>query len=335
MKNVILFLFLILVFGCSTKYAENEEDCFPVLTGKYLGQNEPKLSPEIFAPNIVSTGMSEINACFSPDYKEFFYSIIMANRQFVILSMSFSDGKWSEPEVASFSGKYSDGDPFITLDGKWLYFVSKRPIDSTQSARNNWDIWRLEKIAGKWSNLERLDSTINSDQDDIYPSLTNQGTLYFSSGRDGNNDRDIYIAKSNADGFEPSVKLSDTINSHWAGDVYISPEEDYMIFRSFGREEGNGLYISFNNKGLWDFPIRMDEEINMTGWELCPIVSPDQKYFFFTSNHITKKEESTAGLSYNKMQKDFKDSYSHPGMGKNDVYWVDIEIIEKYRNNRP
>lgn len=331
MKNTILIIFVILSFGCHTKQTDNEKASFPFLTGKYLGQSEPKLSPQLFAPNIVSTGMSEINACFSPNNKEFFYSIIMPNKQYVIMSMSYINDKWSEPEVASFSGKYSDADPFISLDGKWLYFISKRPIGTTQITKNDFDIWRLENIDGKWSNLERLSSDINSVADDVYPTLSKQGTLYYSSGRFGNNKRDIFYAKSKGREFEPSIKLSDTINSHWEGDIYISPEEDYMIFRSFGRKAGSGLYIAFNNKGQWNFPQRMSEEINMTGREFCPIVSPDGKYFFFTSNRMSTKEESTKNLSYSKIKRDFIDSYNHPGMGKNDVYWVDATIIEKYR----
>lgn len=331
MKKINLLLLVVFLFGCNTKYAENKADSFPVLTDKYLGQIEPKLSPKIFAPNIVSTGMSEINACFSPDYKEFLYSIVLPDSRFVIMSMEYSDGKWSEPEVASFSGKYSSADPFITLDGRWLYFVSKRPFDTLQDARNDWDIWRLEKIDGKWSNIERLDSNVNSDADDIYPSLSNQGTLYFSSGRNGNNNRDIYIAKSKDNGFEPSVRLSDTINSHWEGDVYISPDEDYMIFRSYGRQEGSGLYISFKTNKRWDFPVRMDEDINMNGHEFCPIVSPDGQFFFFTSNHTTSAKESSDNLSYSKIKNDFNNAYFNPGMGKNDIYWVDIGILEKYK----
>ena len=108
-----------------------------------------------------------------------------------------------------------------------------------------------------------------------------------------------------------------------------------MIFRSYGRKEGGGLYISFKINDIWYYPVRMDEEINRTGRELCPIVSPDGKYFFFTSNHTILKEKSTEKLSYGKIKKDFNDSFYHPGMGKNDVYWVDIEVIEKYRNIRP
>ena len=46
-----------------------------------MGQKEPGLVPEIFAPNIVSTGMTEINACFSPDYTEFFYTIVLPDQK--------------------------------------------------------------------------------------------------------------------------------------------------------------------------------------------------------------------------------------------------------------
>lgn len=324
-------LFLVLLGFNGIIYAQTENN-FLNSKDAYFGQKTPGLIPEIFAPGIVSTGMSEINACFSPNNKEFLYSIIMPNRQFVIMSMIYKDNKWTEPEVASFSGKYSDADPFITIDGKWLYFVSKRPIDKKQTTKNDWDIWRLENINGKWSNIERLNSDINSEADDIYPTLTKQGTLYYSSGRLGKNNRDIFYAKSNGREFEVSIKLSDTINSHWEGDIYISPEEDYMIFRSFGRKEGSGLYISFNNDGHWNLPQRMGKEINKTGRELCPIVSPDGKFFFFTSNRMSLKEKSSENLSYSKIKKDFIDSYNHPKMGKNDIYWMDVKIIENYKN---
>src|SRR5210317_411230 len=144
-KYLILFLSVILLFGCKTEQTENKAAKFPVLTGKYLGQDEPGLIPELFAPNIVSTGMNEINACFSPDYTEYLFSIIIHESKFVIMSMKYDGHKWSAPEVASFSGEYSEADPFITADGKYLYFVSRRPIDSLQIPKNDWDIWRVEK----------------------------------------------------------------------------------------------------------------------------------------------------------------------------------------------
>ncbi|MBI9036742.1 MAG: PD40 domain-containing protein [Bacteroidales bacterium] len=332
MKKYFFLLLLIIAFGCNTKQLKNDQNSFPVLSGKYLGQNEPGLIPEIFAPNIVSTGMTEINACFSPDYTEFLFSVIMPGNNFVIMSMTYNGQQWSAPEVASFSGEYSEADPFITADGRYLYYVSKRPIDSLQAPKTDWDIWRVEKINGEWVKPEHLDSDINSNADDIYPSLTKDGTLYFSSGRGGGNNRDIYFAKSNGNSFEPCVKLSETINKYWEGDIFISPDEDYMIFRTYGRDTGSGLYITFNSDGEWSIPQNMGKEINKTGAELCPMVDPDGKYFFFSSRHIIAKEKSSEKLTYQKIKDEFVNSHKSPGMGKTDIYWVSSDIIENYRN---
>lgn len=329
--NWILILVVFTLFGCNNTGKDTEEK-FPILKGKYLVEKEPGLKPEIFAPNIISTGMAEINSTFSPNFKEFYYSIRMPNRQLVIMEMKYDGKQWSEPEVASFSGEFSDADPFITYDGKWLYFISKRPIDSTHVAKRDWDIWRAYKEENKWSRVERLNSDINSETDETYPSLTKDGKLYFSSGRVGKNNKDIYFAETSKEGFNKPIRLNDTVNSHWEGDVIISPNEDYMIFASYGRPTGSGLYITFNKDGQWSIPQRMSEDINMTGREFCPIISPDEKYFFFTSAYTPKELGKVEGLSYKKIKEDFIKSYEYPQRGKTDIYWVSSNIIKAYRN---
>ncbi|MBN2730768.1 MAG: PD40 domain-containing protein [Bacteroidales bacterium] len=334
-KNWILILIAITLFGCNVNKIEKEvEENFPVLTGKYLGQKEPGLEPEIFAPNIISTGMAEINAVFSPDFKEFYYSIRIPNGQLVIMVLTNDGAQWSEPKVASFSGEYSDADPFISHDGNWLYFISKRPVDSKNIAKSDWDIWRTHKDGDHWSEPERLENGINSEADETYPSLTKNGKLYFSSGRIGKNNKDIFCAEKAENGFHNPVRLNDTINSHWEGDVFISSEEDYMIFSSYGREAGSGLYITFNNDGSWNLPQRMSEEINVTGREFCPIVSPDGKYFFFTSNQPVELNNDSEKLTYKKIKDDFIQSYNYPQRGKTDIYWVSIKIIDNYRKQQ-
>lgn len=331
MHKVIIATVFFIFTGCNSVQQNPDKTAFPKLTGKYFGLNKPTITPEIFAPNIISTGMSEINACYSPDYSEFLYTIILPNGQFVIMTMSYTNEKWSEPKVAHFSGKYSDADPFISYDGKWLYFVSKRPIGSSQKIKEDWDIWRLEKINGRWDNPEKLGSDINSSSNDIYPSLTKDGTLYYSSGK-GSQNNDIYFAKPNGRNFEHSVKLSDKINSQWEGDIFISADESYMIFFvSHKNSEKSGLYISFRNNDSWSSPKRMGKDINRTGKEFCPIVSPDGKYFFFTSNRKKNKENSNHPLSYKSIKENHTKLYNSPQNGKNDIYWVDAKIIDLYK----
>ena len=66
----------------------------------------------------------------------------------------------------------------------------------------------------------------------------------------------------------------------------MAPDLSYLIF-SGNRPEGYGqgdLYISFKDEaGKWGEAVNMGPEFNNQGHQLCPFVSRDGKYFFFTS----------------------------------------------------
>ena len=190
----------------------------------------------------------------------------------------------------------------------------------------------MKKNDTEWSSPEWLGSNINSEADDIYPSLTKEGKLYFSSGRIGKNNRDIFYAIPELDNFKNPIRLDDKVNAYWEGDIFVSANEDYLVFASYGRKTGSGLYISFTENGQWTIPQRLEQSINTTGREFCPIVSPDGKYFFFTSTRTKNKEEISVKLTYDIIKERFSESYKHPQQGKTDVYWVKTEIFEKYKN---
>ena len=64
------------------------------------------------------------------------------------------------------------------------------------------------------------------------------------------------------------------------------------------------FYISFStDEGSWSEPVNMGANINSEGAEYIPYVSPDGKYFFFTSDKS----------------------------GNWDIYWVDAGIIEELK----
>jgi len=56
------------VSGCS--HGQNES---PALEGPYLGQKLPGLTPEAFAPGIVTTQGWEYGGSFTPDMNEFYF----------------------------------------------------------------------------------------------------------------------------------------------------------------------------------------------------------------------------------------------------------------------
>ena len=89
--SLIGLVFLISIF--SWNWAQNER--FPVLKGEYLGQKPPGMTPEIFAPDIVSTPQREFNAAFSPDGKEFYFSVNEPSGRETMNFMMWKGDRWT------------------------------------------------------------------------------------------------------------------------------------------------------------------------------------------------------------------------------------------------
>jgi len=243
---------------------------------------EPDTIAQVFLPGIVSADTLDFNAAFSPDGKTFYFSR-SHNRKYIILESKYNGKAWTAPIPSPlFDTAYSNADPFFSQEGD-LYFISNRPKDPTDTT-DDYDIYRLPNN----SKPERLDK-INSDSTEYYVSLSNNGNIYFASYRDGN--LDLYMSRKTAGHYEKPVNLGPGINS--AADEHdplIAPDESWLVFTS-GRPGGLGeadLYITFSKNGQWQLPRNMGERINTKTYEYCPNISPDGKYFFFSSESDVK-----------------------------------------------
>ncbi len=328
MKQIITyscFIFSILFFISGNLMVED----FPVLKGPYLGQKPPGKTPEIFAPGIISTGYHDGCITFSPDGKELFYHFGGLGRM-VILYMRYENNRWTAPQVASFSGKYRDGEPHFSYDGNKLLFRSTRPLEGRGEPMTDTDIWIVEREKKGWGEPMNPGPIINSDKDDLYPTISRSGDLYFASNRDGG--WDIYVSKSINGGYAKPEKLSNAINSEFGDwDAYLAPDESYILFCSNGRSDGFGesdLYISFRKEdGTWTKSRNMGPQINTLYREVDPVVSPDGKYIFFRSNRRIHKSYSETPLTYNEIIK----ILTSPGNGEGDIYWMDTKIIKELK----
>jgi len=104
-----------------------------------------------------------------------------------------------------------------------------------------------------------------------------------------------------------------------------------MIFAS-NKESGRrfDLYATFRDKGeKWTNPVNLGDPINSAKDELFPILSPDNKFLFYTSWRTNLRNYSTEQKSY----KDFTKLYDSPANGwGGDIYWVSTKIIEDLRS---
>jgi Tol biopolymer transport system component len=246
-------------------------------------------APEMWGQGLLSTPLDELNTVFSPDGKELYWSIALPQQNGgVIMTSKLVNGKWTSPEIAPFSGQYTDWDPFFTPDGKKILFVSNRPNGTEQKGPPDFDIWAVTRTASGWSAPENIGAPVNSPRPEFYPSIAADGTLYFSANREGRPGAfDIFRSKLVDGKYTEPENLGPNVNGPGPEiDNYIAPDQSFIVFNASGRPDDLGrgdLYISFNENGQWTPAKHLPAPINTSAREYCPIGSPDGQYLYFTS----------------------------------------------------
>jgi ankyrin repeat protein len=263
---------------------------FPVLKGEYFGLKKPGLKPELFASDILFNIGTFVIPTISPDGKEIYFS--MSSEHFQnsrIWYMKQKDGQWLPPERASFSGDYSEGSPVFSPDGKKLFFYSNMPTNRKGPPKNDIDIWVVERKGNSWKEPKNLGSPVNTKKDDVAPSISQNGTLYFHRFERIGSRAGVYIFRSRfSDGqYTIPEKLENAVNGEYGGaSPFIAPDESYIIFHSKrpgGSTPSNEIYISFQKKnGTWTQAQNIGKIIN-SFVSVSATVSPDRKFLFFFS----------------------------------------------------
>lgn len=329
----------VLVSGCEPSRTDKpvaEAESEPeALAGEFLGQKPPGIEPALFAPGIVSTGLSERDMAITPDGRELYYTAVLGSRfNFsAILVVRQVDGQWRHPEVAAFSGQYSDLEPTISPDGQRFFFVSRRPLPGSSEQLENEDIWVADRQEGGWGEPYNLGEPINSPEAEFFPSITRDDTMYFTR-RGEDRTEAIYRSQWLDGAYQKPERLPDEVNSAPTQfNAFIAPDESYLIVCSWGREDSLGgvdYYVVFRSpEDEWSGPFNLGDRVNTTeGQEWSPYVSPDGKYFFFMSSRATiENRHSPIRLSPSDLQR----IHQEPMNGNSDIWWVDAKIIEELR----
>lgn len=304
----ILFLSICLFVSPHVIFSQTQEkNNFPALRGSYLGQKPPGKAPQVFAPGIISTDANEGCSCFSKDGQFFMFARAHSTLNGILI-MQQVEGVWSKPQLAPFSaGKY-DWDFMLAPDSKTVFVSSGRPLQEGASPEQDYRIWISEKTKEDWSVPYLLPPPVNTGEHDSYPSVTDDGMLYFFSNRKGGlGEGDIYRSRKVKNHYPEVENLDTPINTEYHEvDPFIAPNESYLIFCSqkpggFGNAD---IYLTFRREdGSWTEPVNMGDKINSSYSEYIPYVTPDGKYLFFTSNKS----------------------------GDRDIYWMDAIIIDELK----
>lgn len=281
-KKVLPFIILIGMIGCKTN----------TVTVDYFGQSAPETTPLIFGEDIISKkGRFEHGISFTPDTQELAFGILdeNADKGTIFYSKRVSD-RWTTPETFKPLENKSVFLPYFAPDGKSLLYAQSIP-DPNMSYIT--DIWRLEKIDSNWSFPEKIQTPLSSTSREANASLTNDGTIYFSSNRNCEGKEncftaDLFNSKLVADKYQSVEELSALNAPNDEESIFISPKEEYIIFcRNTDNETFADLYISYrDHTNKWTKPQLLDSTINSKDWDRRPFVSIDNKFLFFTRLEI-------------------------------------------------
>lgn len=290
----------------------------PASQSPYVGQSVPGLTPERFAPGLVSTDAIELNSVFSPDLREFYFTRVVDGVD-TMHRIAFAEGRWGDPqELLLFpnGARAEAADMVLSRDGQELFFLAGFPR-VTPPGEQTYDIWRSRRAGEGWSEAELVSAPVSTPADEYYPSFGPDGSLYVNSDRDGT--KAIYRAARLADGtFEEPVKAGPPFEPR-LGDMTFAPDGSFIVVSAqrpwVGGRFRSNLFVSFRQAdGTYADFVEMDDTINTPAHEWCPMVTPDGKYLFFSRRFGAY------------------DTQGWEGTTDGDVFWVDVRALDKCRS---
>lgn len=321
MRNHLLYLITFLLI-CSCDNPQPVEEQYSGLF------NATTDKANLVLPDLISTGSNERDFTISPKQKEIFFTLASPkNRLSAICQIAKNkNANWENVQIASFSGKYSDLEPFISPNGNTLFFASNRPDTGEGNLpQDDYDLWFTSKSDSGWSQPTRLPDPINTFGNEFYPAVARSNNLYFTAELDSGFGReDIYVAYWNGNGYEKPVPLPESINSEaFEFNAYVNPDETLIIFSSFGRGAGQGggdLYYSTKKNGQWQKAKLLPSPINSEYLDYCPYYFEEEQVLIFSSDR-----HNFNSTQFNNIDS-LRSSFSKPGNGFGDIYQVKIDL---------
>ena len=202
-------------------------------------QDSALVNPRVFSPTLDFPYPSDAIS-FTGDFNIMYFTkrgkndvsekIYQAN----YYSTGKNSGTWEEaPGPLNFCrGNSTYTHPTVSPDGNIMIFAS----DMTGS-RGGTDLFITRKSGDRWSEPENLGNLINTNSNELYPSLDSSNNLYFSSdGHPGFGGYDVYVCRFTGKGWEEPVNLTDLVNS---------PEDEV----AFNLNRKNGRFGFFTSTG--------------------------------------------------------------------------------------
>ena len=211
--------------------------------------------------SVINSEFQELDVAFDKNYDNIYFTrcVASAKESFVcdLYRSSMTGGRFGPVKVVELINRNQDdsskvGNPAFTVDNDYLMFVSDMP-----GGYGGKDIWYVEynNQTDTFGEAVNMGPEINSNGDEMYPTMRFDGALFFSSDTQGNTGGwDIMMALP-GDGlmkFQPPKALPPPINSYADdfGLVFKDGEDSGIFISSRVGGIGNDDLYSFRNSNI-------------------------------------------------------------------------------------
>ena len=293
-------------------------------------------TPRLFGEGVISTSDDEFGGSFTPNGDTIFFTKSAPHSyRYTMLESHRAYGRWTRPTVLPFSGRYTDSDPTLSPDGKKMFWTSDRPVKG--KVKHDYDVWMVERTAsGAWGEPQRLPEPINSDASEYAASMTRDGTLYFSSAREGAIQvfRSMFVngAWTTPENITRAINHGDS-TVVFDLDVMIDPDEHFIMLGSYGRRESFGsydIYVSWRDNGGWTAAVHLPAPFNTRARDYAPHLSPDKKTLYFSSERSFALEPIGRPLTYRELTDRLRGTLN----GSGNIYEISMSSLESFHPSR-
>ncbi len=210
---------------------------------------------------VVSSRADELRATLSADGRRIIWA---SNRDggaggWDLWQATLQDTRWVDARPLPLNSGADEVDPFLSADGRWLYFASNR-----KGGRGGFDLYRAPLQAdGGFGTPQPLGTAVNGRHDERSPALADDGRLLLASNRDGGaGGWDLWVAAAAGGDFAAPVPLAgingpgDELDGSWLGGGRA------VVFSRASGPDHAQLWVSQCRQGRWGDPALLPLSFN-------------------------------------------------------------------------
>ncbi len=230
-----------------------------------------------------------------------------------IFESKYEGGKWSEAkEMKMNEDGFSNGQPCLSKDGQTMYFFSDR-----DGGMGGTDLYVCYKSGNGWSQPINLGPNVNTEGNEQFPFLGEDGFLYFASnGHAGLGGMDVFSSDQIGEVWQTPLNLGAPINSS---------ADDFSVV--YDKESDNGFFCS-NRSGGGDDDLFFYKHVSIKNMIIAGTIKANVPNISLAGERIQITKVNSGEVSYQALDEFENFEFSANAGDQIEIVMMDAEYFD-------